>query len=83
MRLLSKPTRRTQAATGRDGSTMTETAFVLPIFFLILFGFIEFGHVFMTIHTLNSAARRAGAGPWDSGDRVGSASVYDIAVCLP
>ena len=59
MRLLSKPTRRTQAATGRDGSTMTETAVVLPIFFLILFGFIEFGHVFMTIHTLNSAARRA------------------------
>ena len=59
MRLLSKPTRRTQAATGRDGSTMTETAVVLPIFFLILFGCIEFGHVFMTIHTLNSAARRA------------------------
>ena len=24
-----------------------------------LFGFVEFGHVFMTIHTLNSAARRA------------------------
>jgi Flp pilus assembly protein TadG len=38
---------------------MTETAVVLPIFFLLLFGFIEFGHVFMTIHTLNSAARRA------------------------
>jgi Flp pilus assembly protein TadG len=32
---------------------------VLPVFFLLLFGFIEFGHVFMTIHALNSAARRA------------------------
>ena len=59
MRLLRKPTRRTRAAAGRNGSTITETAVVLPIFFLILFGFIEFGHVFMTIHTLNSAARRA------------------------
>jgi len=59
MRLLSKPTRHTVTATGRDGSTLTETAIVLPIFFLMLFGFIEFGHVFMTIHTLNSAAQRA------------------------
>ena len=43
----------------RKGTTMVETAVVLPIFFTFLFGFIEFGHVFMTIHTLNSAARRA------------------------
>ncbi len=43
----------------RKGATMVETAVVLPIFFTFLFGFIEFGHVFMTIHTLNSAARRA------------------------
>ena len=59
MRLLNKLTRRTQVTNGRDGSTTAETAVVLPIFFLLLFGFIEFGHVFMTIHTLNSAARRA------------------------
>ncbi|MCP4782482.1 MAG: pilus assembly protein [Fuerstiella sp.] len=43
----------------RKGTTLVETAVVLPIFFTFLFGFIEFGHVFMTIHTLNSAARRA------------------------
>ena len=36
-----------------------ETAVVLPIFFTLIFGFIEFGHCFMTIHTMNSAARRA------------------------
>lgn len=59
MRLLNKLTRRTQDRKGRDGSTTTETAVVLPVFFLMLFAFIEFGHVFMTIHTLNSAARRA------------------------
>ncbi len=59
MRLLRKLTPRTQARKGRAGTTITETAVVLPIFFLILFGVIEFGHVFMTIHTLNSAARRA------------------------
>ncbi len=59
MRLLSKLTRHTRTGNGRDGSTLTETAVVLPIFFLILFGVIEFGHVFMTIHTLNSAAQRA------------------------
>lgn len=43
----------------RRGSTLVETAVVLPVFFTFLFGFIEFGHCFMTIHSLNSAARRA------------------------
>lgn len=38
---------------------MVETAVVLPIFLTMLFAFIEFGHCFMTIHTMNSAARRA------------------------
>ena len=50
---------QTKSRQERKGSTMVETAVVLPIFFTFLFGFIEFGHVFMTIHTLNSAARRA------------------------
>lgn len=59
MRLLGQLTKHSRTRKGRDGSTVTETAIVLPVFFLILFGFIEFGHVFMTIHTLNSAARRA------------------------
>lgn len=59
MRLLGKLTKRTRADKERSGATIAETAVVLPVFFVILFGFIEFGHVFMTIHALNSAARRA------------------------
>jgi hypothetical protein len=43
----------------RRGVAITETAVVLPLFFLMLFGLIEFGHVFMVIHSLNSAANRA------------------------
>lgn len=43
----------------RRGTTLVETAVVLPVFFTIIFGFIEFGHCFMTIHAMNSAARRA------------------------
>ena len=43
----------------RKGTALVETAVVLPIFFTLIFGFIEFGHCFMTIHTMNSAARRA------------------------
>lgn len=45
--------------TDRRGATLVETAVVLPIFFTFIFAFIEFGHCFMTIHTMNSAARRA------------------------
>ena len=43
----------------RRGATIVETAVVLPIFFTLIFAFIEFGHCFMTIHTMNSAAKRA------------------------
>lgn len=45
--------------TDRDGTTLVETAVVLPVFFTFIFAFIEFGHCFMTIHVMNSAARRA------------------------
>ena len=43
----------------RRGATLIETAVVLPVFFTVMFGFIEFGHCFMVIHSLNSAAQRA------------------------
>ncbi|MEZ6126372.1 MAG: TadE/TadG family type IV pilus assembly protein [Planctomycetaceae bacterium] len=51
--------RFSQSRPDRSGTTLVETAVVLPMFFIVLFGFIEFGHCFMTIHTMNSAARRA------------------------
>ncbi len=75
MRLLQF--RKTQE---RKGTTLVETAVVLPIFFTFLFGFIEFGHVFMTIHTVNSAARRAarvGVGDLATTDEVESLA-HDI-----
>lgn len=36
-----------------------ETSVALPVFFVFIFAVIEFGHVFLAIHTLNAAARRA------------------------
>ena len=56
MRLIRTSQRR---KTERSGTAIVETAVVLPIFFTLIFAFIEFGHCFMTIHTMNSAARRA------------------------
>lgn len=50
---------RKQNPKPRSGTALVETAVVLPIFFTFIFAFIEFGHCFMTIHTMNSAARRA------------------------
>ena len=47
------------AKADRRGTALVETAVVLPIFFALIFAFIEFGHCFMTIHAMNSAARRA------------------------
>lgn len=43
----------------RAGATLVEMAVVLPVFFMLVFAFIEFGHVFMTIHVLNGAAKQA------------------------
>jgi len=61
----------------RRGTTLVETAVVLPVFFTFLFGFIEFGHCFMTIHSLNSAAHRAAR--LGVGDNVTTAEVQSMA----
>lgn len=61
----------------RRGATLVETAVVLPVFFTFLFGFIEFGHCFMTIHALNSAARRAAR--LGVGENVTTQQVHDLA----
>ena len=65
--------RANQTSHERSGSTLVETAIVLPVFFLLIFAFIEFGHVFMTIHVLNGAAKqaaRAGIGDNSTTDKV-------------
>jgi Flp pilus assembly protein TadG len=68
---------RRQPGKNRRGATLVETAVVLPVFFTFLFGFIEFGHCFMTIHTLNSAARRAAR--MGVGENVSSEDVHGLA----
>ncbi len=61
----------------RRGAVLVETAVVLPVFFTFIFAFIEFGHCFMTIHSLNSAARRAAR--LGVGEDVTSAQVSGLA----
>ena len=41
----------------RDGTTMVETAVILPIFLFMVFAIIEFGHAQMVNNILNSSCR--------------------------
>lgn len=41
----------------REGAAAVETALVLPLFFLVVFGVIEFGRAFMVAQLLTNAAR--------------------------
>ena len=43
----------------RRGAVLVETAIVLPIFFLVVLGIIEFGRAFMVMQLVNTAAREA------------------------
>lgn len=42
---------------GRRGAAVVEFALVAPLFFMLVFGVIEFGQAFMVSQILNSAAR--------------------------
>jgi len=51
---------------GRGGQAVVEFALILPVFMLMLFGAIEFGRAYYTLHLLTNAARegaRTGALP--------------------
>ncbi len=41
----------------RRGAALVETAIVLPIFFLVVLGIIEFGRAFMVMQLVNTGAR--------------------------
>src|SRR3990172_1803308 len=43
----------------RHGTTVVETALVLPVFLLFVLGLIELGHAMMVSHVLRSACRQA------------------------
>lgn len=55
MKLLNKQTR----TNNRKGTTILEVYFMLLWLFPVGIATVEFGHVFMTIHTINAAARNA------------------------
>ena len=50
---------RHQRCHSRHGTTVVETAFVLPVFLLFVLGLIELGHAMMVQHVLQSACRQA------------------------
>src|SRR5438874_9048346 len=64
------------------GQTMTEFAFVLPIFVVLLFGIIQFGIIFNNYVSLTDAARaaaRKGAVSRNSGDPAGDCQSQGFA----
>jgi Flp pilus assembly protein TadG len=60
MRLLARPSRKTRARSTRRGTAAVEAAIVLPVYFLLLLGIIEFGHAQMVVNLLQGGCR-AGA----------------------
>jgi Flp pilus assembly protein TadG len=44
----------------RTGATLVETAVVIPVTLLLIFGIIEFGRLLLVIHLANHAVREAG-----------------------
>jgi len=50
---------RRRRRSDRAGTSIVETAFVLPVFLIFLFGLIEFGHAHMVSNVLRSACRSA------------------------
>jgi hypothetical protein len=50
---------RRQKSKQRRGTTTVETAFVLPVFLLLLFAIFEFGHAQMINNMLSTACRNA------------------------
>lgn len=41
----------------RGGAAIVEMAFILPVFFFLVYGIVEYGHAQMVANTLNAAAR--------------------------
>lgn len=53
------PSRNKRRHEKRRGTTVVEAAFVLPVFFLVIFGILEFAHAQMVQNVLRSACREA------------------------
>lgn len=71
---------RRQKSEKRRGAALVETAIVLPVFFLVVLGIIEFGRAFMVMQLVNSAAREATRSAIMDGTN--NAEVTDVAKTL-
>lgn len=59
MRPLRKTLMNTVDRNQRNGTTLVEVAFVLPVFLLFIFAMFEFGHALMISNMVNSIAKQA------------------------
>lgn len=69
-------TKRTSDPNGTKGSVLIEAVFILPIFFLLVVGIVEFGRILMIQQVITYAAReaaRAGAVPYNEIDALDTA----------
>lgn len=48
---------KSQVRNRRQGTTVVESAIVIPVFFVFVFGLVEIGRAFMAGHLLTNAAR--------------------------
>ncbi len=61
MKLLTiKAVKLGRAIRARSGEAMVEFALVAPLFFVLMFGIMDFGRLFFTEETLQYAVREAG-----------------------
>lgn len=61
----------------RRGATLVEMAVVLPVFGVFMAGVVEFGHLYMTINTLNAVARKAAR--YGVADGISTSQVQELA----
>jgi Flp pilus assembly protein TadG len=59
LRFNARPMRSCTQVRHRRGTATVETAVVLPVYIVLLFGIAEFGHAQLVINVLNSACRNA------------------------
>jgi hypothetical protein len=57
--MFRRPTLQNNRRQQRQGTTIVETAVVLPVFLLLLFAILEFGHAQLINNMLSSACRNA------------------------
>jgi Flp pilus assembly protein TadG len=55
--MIRRPSKRNRE---RSGTTAVELAFILPVILVVYFALIEFGHVYLSVNVIKSAARYAG-----------------------